>query len=579
MIGRRLPLRVLLGAVAGHAAVGLWLPATTLSVFSGDIGLKLVQADNLARGHAWLDYPGHSLDPAHRLFPFGPPFTFSDGGRIYSVYLNPITYLASVAYRVAGVWGCHVIPLAGTAGLLLGTLRLARRLGEAHSRAVAAALLLLLATPVWFYGWVFWEHAPAAALCLAATLVLSRTPGRATRRQLLAAGALLGVAGACRPEALLYLGATAVALWAARRRPISGATLAGVAAAVLVALALLLPGPPLAHVAQNLAPMRDAPGGFAALAWYRLDVLTSLIGGVLRPAPSQPPRFVAAAAATTAAVVLLGLSLRPSLKDSRAMTIALCAAGAVALVPSLFAWADRQTLLTGLLPACPLTVLALSRGASPLRGPLRRPDTPAEPIERSSTRSFIGRTASGFAASVLLLAPNDGGNQWGPRYLLPALPLLVCLLLTDRTPAGPIGGPAEPRVRRWAGVLLLVASVAVQVVGARNHLRMHREKTEAWSRLADLPGRYVVTHLWFVPQEAAPLSLRGDKVFLLAGSEDALRYAVERMERAGVTAFAFVGAPRSEPPPRRWGRYAERTAFPFALHPFRLQASSFVRGE
>jgi hypothetical protein len=152
----KLPLRwamhALLAVAGLYAVAGICLPGGTMSVFSGDIGLKFIQIDNLSRGHAWLEYAGASLDPASRLYPFGHRFVFRQAGRMYSVYLNPVIYLASLIDRFSGTWGCRLLPLACALGLLVATYVLAGRIGRMQVPAAGASALLLVATPLWFYG-------------------------------------------------------------------------------------------------------------------------------------------------------------------------------------------------------------------------------------------------------------------------------------------------------------------------------------------------------------------------------------------------------------------------------------------
>lgn len=564
-------LGALVVATGLYFVVGVYAPGSTMSVFSGDIGLKFIQIDNLSRGHAWLEYTGLSLDPTSRLYPFRPPFVFQQAERTYSVYLNPVIYFASVIYRHGGTWSCRLLPLACTLGLLVATYVLAVRIGCTRVSAAGAAAVLLVATPAWFYGWVFWEHAPAALLCLAATLVLGKAPSQESRQAPLFGGVLLGVATTCRPEAFLYLGATVVALRVVRRSLRAPAVLLGVALAVVLLLLVATPGLTLKeHVTQNFAGMAALSTAAAELLRARVMVLIRLAGGVLRPAPHQTPPFVAGGV-TVGALIAIALGTQRRLKESLGSTITFVAVGLLAFVPTAFAWADGYTLLTGLLTACPLALWALAEGVVLVRHSVARPP---ERWELSNLR-FIATTAVCYTISILLLAPNDGGNQWGPRYLLPVFPLLVCLLPSSEKAVG-VRATSSPwwSRRTVVGVLIGMSAVA-QVVGATNHIRIQREKSDALSRLATLPGKYVVTNMWFVPQEAALVSLRADKVLLLVNSRSDLEYAVTRLDQAGVSGFTFVDAVQPGFRPRRWGRYREQPAFQFIIHPFRLQASEF----
>ena len=71
-----------------YAVLGLVVLAPE-SVYSGDIGVKFVQARALADHHfRSLDIPyrGEFLDPARTYFPLRPPFVMNTGGETQAIF-------------------------------------------------------------------------------------------------------------------------------------------------------------------------------------------------------------------------------------------------------------------------------------------------------------------------------------------------------------------------------------------------------------------------------------------------------------------------------------------------------------
>ena len=147
---------------------------------------------------------------------------------------------------------------------------------------------------------------------------------------------------------------------------------------------------------------------------------------------------------------------------------------------------------------------------------------------------IAGRRGDGrtFCAGVLLLdlafvvmtAPNDGGGQWGPRYLLFAF-----------VPASVLFANAVDMVNRRtatgiaAMVLLLAAGVWIQ----RSGYRELRGTKILYSHVLDLvrqqvpAGGYAVTDLWWLDQVAAAATT--DRTILFTAGEENRRDAFRRL--------------------------------------------------
>ena len=151
----------------------------------------------------------------------------------------------------------------------------------------------------------------------------------------------------------------------------------------------------------------------------------------------------------------------------------------------------------------------------------------ARPSDRHE-RGFLWLVAVITIVLVVVAAPNTGGGQWGPRYLLFAyVPLSV--LAADAV-------QGLPR-RTWAGIvmaLLLGASLWVQ----RAAYRQLRDTKAAYGGIVDFvaanteTGGNIVTDVWWLDQLAASALDRQNVLF--AGDANSGRAVVRRFSDATV---------------------------------------------
>ena len=180
-------------------------------------------------------------------------------------------------------------------------------------------------------------------------------------------------------------------------------------------------------------------------------------------------------------------------------------------------------------------------------------------------RRFLLVVAVLFTLLVVLTAPNDGGAQWGPRYLLLAyLPLSI--LATDtlayvvrflgmprRTARA--SGRAAPTAARRALALLPIAAVASLAIGSawlqRAAYKELRGSKLTYLRMVDFvghetaAGRAVVTDLWWLDQVAASLA-DSRRFFVVTDPEDAAE-VVHRLSVAGEPTVTLIRHPVDSP--------------------------------
>jgi len=161
-------------------------------------------------------------------------------------------------------------------------------------------------------------------------------------------------------------------------------------------------------------------------------------------------------------------------------------------------------------------------------------------------RRFLSIVTAVVLLSVVLTAPNDGGGQWAPRYLLFAyVPMVV--LAADTIEALP----------RRAGTLialglLLIACLWIQRSGYRNL----RSTKATYGRVVDFvanevaPDSYVVTDLWWLDQVAA--SSASERRLVYVPDDASGRAVMQRLSRAVVPIVIVIRSESESPDVGAW---------------------------
>jgi hypothetical protein len=471
---RRLVLLVVAGAalVLGVIAFGPLRGDTFSSI---DSSIKYLQASAFAasgfRSMA-LPYPASALDPAGLFLPYDTPFAFRNAGAYESIF--PSAY-ALIAAGLVG-FGPGALKLLSIAGAAL-TAGATFRLSDRAPRWIPA-LLLVFATPVWFYGTQASEVALALAASTAAFVVARRdAPGTD-----LVCGLLIGLAAVLRDESLLVVPGL---LYARYRYAGAGfgvlPLLVGIAIPIgLFALIddLWLGRPVLAHL-RHAAPLLNTilPRSRAmlphlpVLAWrerYSTIVHYWLVG--------DHSFYVIAGLA-----VLLAIAFALRRGVSGAVIVALVAVGAVVLH-----WRDVVPLLqeprfpTGLIRLSPFllfAVLPFAPGAA--HGP---------------ARAVALVTAGTFIVCIWITLSATGGKGLGPRYIIALWPLLVATAWDGFRSWSDWSGPRIIRATVVAaGVVLMAGSVLIQLGIALPVWTGHiRSDADTLAAVRATPGQVVV---------------------------------------------------------------------------------------
>lgn len=499
------------GLVIATLAAGYVVLVTAVlsprTFFSGDAGVKYLQADALVRS-GWralaIPNPAPALDP-HQRFSVLALNQFerrAPEAPFYGAYSVLFALPVSVGLWAFGVRGLYVIPVAATVLTLIITYRLAAR--TAPRSSWLAPLLAGAASPLAFYSVDLWEHS-LATLCAAGAVLLMLDRRRSMVRRSAGAGVLLGVAINLREELLAILPVGALLLlWLGPRRHALRAGAVAIGALVALVphwlLRALTSGQPVRRAVTRIASTLQlaAPPPSMPL----MGPVTLLF----------PPAWIAVLAPALALRVVAARWRRwqrPALGGVAVAIAGLAAANAVHLVRT---WSRPDALLAAFPPA--LLVLLWP----PRRGPGDR-------AWRES--ASLTALAGGFAVIAALLAPLGaagipiGGSQFGPRFLLPIVPLLAVgvTFVVDRRNDWAAHGLA-PRVVAGIAAIVVAAGIGVQAQGLRD-LRGAKAGYESLARAVEtIPaGQPVVTDIWWYATVVAPV-LRAHQTVGVEASAD-----------------------------------------------------------
>jgi hypothetical protein len=466
--------------------------------YSGDSGVKLIASRNA------IKHPTRPFDvdlPAveGRPVPYVDRFFEVHGDHAHVLQSPVFPVLSGFPIAAAGLRGAYILPLVSFIAML-PLLNLIRR-DSAPSAAVGVLVVLaVFASPVFFYGLEYWEHAPAIACVAAGTALVMGSTDRDARTSyvMAAAGALGGVAILLRPEALWYVAALA---WVSRRQPAFPRFLAGVAA-MLVPFATAnylhsgsVTGP---HLAANLAPLLDhwfTARGHRIRLWLLPGTPVAALGFLL--------------------IGAAWIGQRAPLDQRRRQTLALagCAVIAVAATRGAF---PRDSLWN----AWPAGSLAL---------------VPFTTTDRTRRLWFL---AVWTFVLVWLTSTHDGGAQWGPRFLLIASPALIVLATCAATDAM---GPGYRRpLRQVLVVIILIAGVWTTRAAyreLRGTKRYYARIVNATQSVTALHG-YVVSDVWWFDQVVA--ALYQSRTFLYAPDAGSVRRILQQLAVANVSDATLV---------------------------------------
>ena len=267
--------------------------------------------------------------------------------------------------------------------------------------------------------------------------------------------------------------------------------------------------------------------------WFAAAVL---VASRFLPAPPSPQVWALAIGGALVAMAPLqvytlmhfGMLLPPHLTANATTLGEGWAAGRMAIAGAWLAGSSTASLWrAGPVAACAAASLAL------------RPDRRG--------RAFLWAAAGGYILLVLLTAPNDGGGQWGPRYLLFAY-VPFAILAADAV-------EALPR-KNVAALAALAAAVLVTLWIQRSAYRELQGTKTMYGRIVDFVAAqtpangYIVTDVWWLDQIAASVTANRQMLFAPEGAGG--RGIVQRLSDRVVPTITIVRSASESPDTSNW---------------------------
>lgn len=478
---RLTPGRLALFLCALYLLIGLSWPDARH--FSGDGDAKHVQVLALRWDHGLrVDYvwPGASFDPGKIMIPLGFSYIGRFGDEVRLAWPLAFSFLSWPFQALLGPRGLFILP-AITGAL---SAYLTGRIAEHVQRGSGTRALLLagLATPMFFYSVLFWEHLPALSVALLGVYWIVSVPERGGWIRLLLAGAsLAAAAGAFRSDFYVFAAAViggAFFAWPGFTR-VTRCVAVGIGAVVGSLPWFLLNYRMAGHILPLNAVNNTAAPSAAYLLRAKLAVLPHYLVGTSIP---ERARWIFTIAAVVTFVVVRLVPRRTWLCVA---VLGLWLVAGVVCFETLVVTQTRY--LHGWLMASPALLYAVL-------APRPKDGAPV------ASRIVGGAVLLHLTADFVLLVTcyphgftEDVNLEWGPRYYLGVFPLLA-ILAAQRLPVF----LADRRTR--VPVLATAAlSVGVQVLGLTNV----RGSTLASARIARLlagpDDTALVSDVWFLP--------------------------------------------------------------------------------
>jgi hypothetical protein len=184
--------------------------------FSGDAGLKAKLAQQLAQGTGRFDLippPQPWVQDLWQkgLYPYSPPYVYRLSDRYFITFPYTFPLVTSPFYRLFGYWGLYIVPILGTWVTWVLFYGACRILKFSDHLTTLGLGVFIFASPFTPYGVMYWEHSLAVALAFSSIVLLlwrfhSITNSLVSQLISIVSGLFLGLSIWFRPEFLCLVG-------------------------------------------------------------------------------------------------------------------------------------------------------------------------------------------------------------------------------------------------------------------------------------------------------------------------------------------------------------------------------------
>jgi hypothetical protein len=507
--------------------------------WSSDQGTKLIQTQSLLLNRFStnaLIYPGEIYDPEHRFTPLRGTY-YQHEGQTFSIWSPAFAALSSMPFFLFGYGGLYVVPVAATLVLLALCAVLARSMiGPPWD--VVSVLVLGLASPLAFYSLVFWEHTLSALFITAALWLATIAITQSRDWYLIGTGVLIGFTVWFRIETILLSIAVMFSLLLVQpHKVLRYGIWLGIGFTVAFVPWLFcnlwiygnLLGP---HVAVTGSVNYQEGTTVNAIINTRLEWL----GQLLIPGDNVLLLIITALVAIYVAVMLV---------RKKTFTLQMLPCSIILLIAIGVLGYQRIPLglQTSLLITFPIVALCLLPTFTAI---VREDGIISQQLmnifinQSALTRLFLGCAVSFIVLACVIKVPY-GGAQWGPRMLLPILPILTIVAIMQTVKWLRSDSPIWARgIVIFTATLLLSVSLYSEGWGIRRIAAFNADNHHVVTTVAQSNERVIITDIWYAPCVIAPLFYDGHLIYLLSNGTE-LDALVEQLQANGVERFYYLG--------------------------------------
>lgn len=475
-----------------------------------------------------LPWNGHSIDPEFRFNPL-PSFSVVEEGRLYSIYSPFFAFISTGPYLLFGFHGLAAIPFISSLFLLAAVAGISRMTTTSDGTLVIAVLITALATPVWFYSTIFWEHVPAAAAGVWAVYFFLRANNENRLQFFAISGGLAAFACFFREEYALFALALILVLGPLCPRE---NRVRRVACFVFSAIVTMLPFLMFQLYATghafgfHVSSLVGSEKGIVSHLLSRWDVIYNLV------LASHPDRWMSF---LLTAPFLILICFKPRIGESSPagflFVLVLCLAIAASFAYLCFSWFNPRPALfllesvNSFFVSAPLLALACWRSNL----------APEDDVERS-----LRRIAILFLIFYCLAAPKlaSRGIHWSNRFFLLAYPLLSVVAAQRLEKFWKIGR----RSLLGIGVALILLSLVLQLYSIRLLFLKTGFSVAINEGIQNRQEEVVIFDVWWIPQEL--YSAFYEKAYFYVRSQQEYNSLVKRLSSHGIHTFLVVTQPK-----------------------------------
>lgn len=483
--------------------------------FSGDSGVMLIEAQSIII-NKWkslsIPYHGRYIDEAQEFFPIIDThksnlafieanidrFIVKKDDKFYYLHHLPFILLAGVAFSLMGYKGLYVISILFSICALIVMYHLARFITQDKGISLSSVITLGLASPLFFYSVTFWGHTYGVFFSLLSILQFLCSMRNGKKRFLILSGVFMGIGTYIRPELYIFSSGLLLSFLITERKVKAFYNV------ILFLLGLCFALLPLWVFQYNIYGnlFGSAVGEhydllfnnvkkniFIHLLTIAKNIFFLLIGSPFSLEQRQSWVSLIGILAAVPFFNFLFINMRYDLSEKEKWLHANLFI--ILLVSVIICIQSYYNVMTSLFLSAPFIVMAFLNFQDRER-----------PIEIQFLLSF----SVIYPLLICLVSFSSGGPSWAPRYLLPILPLFNVLSLNVLKITKKLSFSFfSKKMISNSLVAILILSLFIQLGGVKRLYEVKMVYKQIADSLCDLNARYIVSDIWWIPQELGSL--------------------------------------------------------------------------